>query len=316
MLPPPRQRYTPAVAAASSTSCGSAVPSRSASVPTPRQVPGRNCIGPTARSNAASPSITPRSVSVDDHRPGEAAVEQRAEHLAAGPAVAVHPSAAGVARLDLADARQQPPRHRAAGTRAGQQHLGGVVGGEHPVGHAERAGAAGRAREPGRQDRGGGRVGREALDRSRRRDPRRPARVVGLGPHAQHHVGGGEGADRGDLGTLRGCARPRRPVGVRARARRRRRARRRPARSLPSDGPTPVHAPRQPSGRPRVVLDRFGGRSPARPDGSRSGGRPHPTGAGSLAACTASSPPASPTCTRTTSPRPSARAARVRRSTR
>jgi hypothetical protein len=44
-------------------SCGSAAPSLSASAPYPAHVPGRNCIGPTARSKAVSPSWRPPSES-------------------------------------------------------------------------------------------------------------------------------------------------------------------------------------------------------------------------------------------------------------
>lgn len=43
---------------------GSALPSPSASRPQRAQVPGKNCMGPTARSSPASPSRRPPSVSV------------------------------------------------------------------------------------------------------------------------------------------------------------------------------------------------------------------------------------------------------------
>jgi hypothetical protein len=50
--------------AASSMSCGFRTPSPSPSTPMDRQVPGMNCIGPTARSNAPSPSNEPASLSL------------------------------------------------------------------------------------------------------------------------------------------------------------------------------------------------------------------------------------------------------------
>ena len=67
----PAQRYTAAAIAASSMSCGERVPSLSPSTPAAAQVPGMNCIGPTARSQIGSRSSSPASVSRIVAMPGD-----------------------------------------------------------------------------------------------------------------------------------------------------------------------------------------------------------------------------------------------------
>ncbi|MFD2399059.1 hypothetical protein ACFSVJ_22915 [Prauserella oleivorans] len=69
---PPEHRKRAAASAASSMFCGSGpLPSLTDLAAQRCHVPGRNCIGPTARSQRVSPSRRPRSVSGIARTPGE-----------------------------------------------------------------------------------------------------------------------------------------------------------------------------------------------------------------------------------------------------
>ena len=159
---PPAHRKRAEPAAASSRSSGSARPSRSPSAAHERQVPGRNCIGPTACSHSVVAVPGLRARRGPDRGEAAGAVQRGPEHRARGPAVpAQRPAAEGaVARLDPADAGQGRPADPAApGRPLVEAQLGLGVGAQR--GHLE-PGTGARAPQPRRVDavgRAGGPVG-------------------------------------------------------------------------------------------------------------------------------------------------------------
>ncbi len=129
------------------------------STPTVRHVEGRNCSGPTARSNFLSPSRRPLSVSrTAAYRPPSRRGPMTAGR---GPVVGVQPVADEVAGLDLADRGEQ--RHVDVAGRGRRRHGAGVRR-EHRRGQAVEGlpGGHARGREGGVD--GPGRIGRGGHD--------------------------------------------------------------------------------------------------------------------------------------------------------
>ena len=171
-------------AAASSTSCGLATPSPSAS--TPNVLPGAG--DELHRTDGAVPrrvAVPVPAVGVRD-RGVAVAVEDRTQHR--GAVRAVDRAADEGARLDLADRRQQAHRQVAAGRGAGDR---GAVGLEEDVGDV---GLHGRA--CGRAGRGDADGGWRGLALRRLHDGDRRIRLGGFRPEGRVGEGSGRGRPR------------------------------------------------------------------------------------------------------------------------
>ena len=188
---------------ASSMFCGSSC-HRPPSTCQLRQVCGISCIGPTARSASASPSIAPPSLSGTAPTPSPSSATPKIGGVVLPSAADRRPAVPTVVALDVADRRRACSRRARSRHRLGLRDRRAGIGGER----ARRdAGLGGRRGHPGRI--------RQVLDR--------PSR-----PDARRRVGGEAGGAQLGGGRRRGCRAQRARAATRSRSRaRRRRGRRR-----------------------------------------------------------------------------------------